>query len=64
KGTGKTVRAVELNSVADFDRAEIEALIAAAVKLAGLRLDPNAKGAVIVKAEEQQARKAKPRPRA
>src|ERR1700727_507959 len=34
QGQGKTVRYVELNSVADFDRAEIEALIADAVKLA------------------------------
>ena len=56
QGQGKTVRYVEVNSVADFDRAEIEALIAAAVKLAKLRLDPNAKGAVIIKAEEQKQR--------
>src|SRR5580658_8080485 len=32
KGQGKTVRYAELNAVADFDRAEIEALIADAVK--------------------------------
>src|SRR5215469_13013542 len=56
QGQGKTVRYVELNSVADFDRAEIEALIAEAVKLAKLRLDPRAKGAVIIKAEEQKRR--------
>jgi hypothetical protein len=56
KGQGKTVRYVALNSIADFDRAEIEALIAAAVKLAKLRLDPDSKGAVIVKAEEQKQR--------
>ena len=56
QGQGKTVRYVALNSVADFNRAEIEALIAGAVKLAKLRLDPNAKGAVIVKAEEQKKR--------
>ena len=56
QGQGKTVRHVELNSVADFDRAEIESLIADAVKLAKLRLDPNAKGAVIIKAEEQKQR--------
>jgi hypothetical protein len=55
-GQGKTVRYVELNSVADFDRVEIEALIAAAVKLANLRLDPNAKGAVVIKAEAQKQR--------
>jgi hypothetical protein len=56
QGHGKTVRYAELNSVADFDRAEIESLIAGAVKLAKLRLDPNAKGAVIIKAEAQKRR--------
>ena len=56
QGQGKTVRYVELNSVAEFDGAEIERLIAGAVKLAKLRLDPNAKGAVIIKAEEQKQR--------
>jgi hypothetical protein len=70
KGTGKTARYVELNAVADFDRPEIEALIADAVKLAKLRLDPNAKAAVIIKAEEQKQRArratkaARPAPRA
>jgi hypothetical protein len=56
QGQGKMVRHVELNSVADFDRAEIESLIADAVKLAKLRLDPTAKGAVIIKAEAQKQR--------
>ena len=56
QGQGKTVRYVELNSVADFDRAEIESLIADAVKLAKLSLDPNTKGAVIIKADEQKQR--------
>jgi hypothetical protein len=56
QGRGKTVRHVVLNSVADFDRAEIEGLMAAAVKLAKLRFDPSAKGAVIIKAEAQKAR--------
>lgn len=56
QGQGKTVRYVELNSVADLDRAEIELLIANAVKLAQLRLDPNAKGTMIIKAEEQKQR--------
>ncbi len=56
QGQGKTVRYVELNSVADFDRAEIEVLIAAAVKLAKLRLDPDAKGGMIIKAEAQKQR--------
>jgi len=56
QGSGKTVRHVVLNAVADFDRAEIEALMAAALKLAKVRLDPGAKGAVILKAEEQKQR--------
>jgi hypothetical protein len=56
QGSGKTVRHVELKSVADFDRAEVEALMAAALKLAKLRLDPGAKGSVIIKAESQKQR--------
>ena len=55
------VRHVVLNSVADFDRAEIDALMTAALKLAKLRLDASAKGSVIIKAEaqKQRARRAK-----
>jgi hypothetical protein len=60
QGPGKTARYVVLNAVADFDRAEIEQLIAAAVKLDKLRLDPKAKGAVIIKAEEQKQRARRP----
>jgi hypothetical protein len=56
QGSGKSVRYVELHAVADFDRAEIQALIAAAVKLAKPPLDASAKGAVIIKAEEQKQR--------
>ena len=56
QGHGKTVRHVVLNRVADFDRAEIQAFIAAAVKLAKLRLDASAKGSVIIKAEAQKQR--------
>jgi hypothetical protein len=56
EGRGKTVRHVVLNTIADFDRAEIEALMAAALKLAKVRLDAGAKGAVIIKAEEQKQR--------
>jgi hypothetical protein len=44
QGRGKTVRHVVLNAVADFDRAEIAVLMAAALKLAKLRLDAGAKG--------------------
>ena len=61
QGRGKTVRHVMLNAVADFDRAEIEVLMAAALKLAKLRLDASAKGSVIIRAEaqKQRARRAK-----
>ncbi len=55
------VRHVVLNAAADFDRAEIEVLMAAALKLAKVRLDAGAKGSVIIKAEaqKQRARRAK-----
>jgi len=56
RGSGKTVRHVVLNSVADFDRAEIQALMAAALKLAKLRLDASAKSSVIIRAEAQKQR--------
>jgi hypothetical protein len=60
QGSAKTVRYVELKTVADFDRAEIQALMASALKLAKVSLDPSAKGSVIIKAEaqKQRARKA------
>ncbi|MBI3820837.1 MAG: hypothetical protein HY286_19270 [Planctomycetes bacterium] len=50
------VRYVVLNTVADFDRAEIEVLMAAALKLAKVRLDASAKGSVIIRAEAQKQR--------
>ncbi|MCY2960286.1 MAG: hypothetical protein NTY35_08970 [Planctomycetota bacterium] len=56
QGRGKTVRHVVLNSVTDFDRAEIEVLMAATLKLAQVRLDASSKGAVILKAEAQKQR--------
>jgi hypothetical protein len=56
QGRGKTVRYVVLNEVADFDRAELQVLMAAALKLTKLRLDASAKGSVIIKAEEQKQR--------
>ncbi len=55
-GSGKLARYVTMNAVTDFDRAEIEVLIAGALKLAKLRLDPSAKGSMIVRAEEQKQR--------
>jgi hypothetical protein len=61
QGRGKTVRHVELITVADLDRAEIEGLIAAAVRIANVRLDARAKGSVVIKAaaQKQRARRAK-----
>jgi hypothetical protein len=56
QGRGKTVRHVVLTAVADFDRAEIEVLMAAALKLAKVRLDASAKGSVIIRAEAQKQR--------
>lgn len=56
QGSGKTVRHVVLGSAADIGRAEIETLIVAALQLAKVRLDPNAKSAVIIKAEAQAQR--------
>ncbi len=56
QGRGKTVRHVVLKTVADLDRAEIAALMAAALKLAKVRLDARAKGSVIIRAEEQKQR--------
>jgi len=56
QGRGKTVRHVVLNRVADFDRAEIQAFMAAALKLAKLSLDASAKSSVIIKAEAQKQR--------
>ena len=55
QGRGK-VRHVVLNAVADLDRAEIEVLMVAALKLAKPRLDASAKGSVIIKAEAQKQR--------
>ena len=56
QGRGPGVRHIVINSIADFDRAEIEGLMAAALELANLGLEPNAKGAVIIKAEAQKTR--------
>jgi hypothetical protein len=58
QGSGKGVRHVVLNTVADFDRPEIEVLMAAALKLAKVRLEASAKGSVIIRAEAQKQRAA------
>lgn len=63
QGRGKMVRHVVLNALADLDRTEIEVLMAAASKLAKLRLDSSAKGSVIIKADAQKQRAARRKPR-
>lgn len=50
------MRHVVLHSVADFDRAEIEVLMAATLKLAKLQPDPSAKDSVVIRAEAQKQR--------
>jgi hypothetical protein len=59
-GPAKGAQQVALGSAADLDRPEIDALIAAAVRLAKVRLDARAEGAVIlrVEAQKQRARRA------
>ena len=59
QGRGMGVRHVVLNSAADLDRAEIQVLMAAALKLAKLRLDASAKGSVIIRAAAQKQRAAR-----
>lgn len=59
QGRGKTVRHIVLNSVADLDRPEIEALVAAALKHAKVRLEAGAKGSLILKAEAQKKLRAR-----
>lgn len=56
RGSGNTVRHVVLQAAADCDRAEIEALMAAALKLANVRPDAKAKGSIVIRAEAQKAR--------
>jgi hypothetical protein len=63
QGRGKLVRHVELQTAADFDRPELQALLAAALKLANLRPLAGAKSALILKADSQRQRaKAAKRP--
>lgn len=57
QGRGTMVRHVVMHSLADFERPEIEALLAAALTLAKVRLDASAKGAVVLKVEAQKQRK-------
>ncbi|MEZ5965910.1 MAG: hypothetical protein R3F56_18890 [Planctomycetota bacterium] len=56
RGTGKMVRYVPMDKAADFDRAEIEALMVAALGLAKLRPAAGGERALIIKADEQRKR--------
>lgn len=56
QGRGKTVRHVALKSPAEFDRPEVEALIAAALKLAKVRIVAGSKSSVFSNAEAQRQR--------
>ncbi len=56
QGRTKTVRFVAVGAAADLARPEVEALMAAALTLAGVRVDPGANGALILKAESQKQR--------
>jgi hypothetical protein len=56
QGRAKTVRYVVMSAAKDLDHPEIEALMAAALKLAKVRLDAGATGAMVIKAEEQKQR--------
>ena len=65
RGSGKTVRHLVLETAEEFDRPEVQALIAAALGLAKVRLDPAAKGSLVLRADSQAARArrtAKPKP--
>jgi hypothetical protein len=59
QGGGKEVRFVEMTAVADYDRPEIEALVAAALKLGRIDLDAGGKHVTVIKAEAQKKRAAR-----
>lgn len=56
QGRGTLVRHVVIHAASDLDRVEIEALMAAALKLAKVRPDARAKGSVIIQAGAQKER--------
>ena len=58
QGSGKLVRYVELKSAADLERAEIETLIAAALKLSNVQPNAKAQRSLILKADSQKKRAA------
>jgi hypothetical protein len=56
RGRGDGVRHLVLRHADDLDQPAVEALLAAALALANVRVDLNAEGAVIIRAEAQQKR--------
>ena len=56
QGRGRSMRYLVLESLADYDRPEIEVLMSAALHIAKVQLDANSEGAVILKVEAQQQR--------
>lgn len=56
QGQAKTVRFVVMNSAAEFDRPELEALMRAALSLAKVRVRPGVEGETLLRAESQKQR--------
>lgn len=57
RGRGDGVRHLDLAAATDLDRPELEALLAAALALAGVRPDPTTSGKLLSRVESQQARR-------
>ncbi len=55
RGRGTTMRFIELRSAAEFERKDVQALVTAACRLAGLRLDARVKGPVVFKMPARKA---------
>lgn len=56
QGSGKTVRYVEVAAASDLERAEVEALFVAALKLAKPRVGDGAEGSIVFKVDSQKQR--------
>lgn len=56
QGRGKTVRHVVLEAASDFDRADVQALITAALALSNVHVGASAPSTAVFKAEEQKQR--------
>lgn len=56
KGSGKTVRYLEVGAASDLERAEVEVLFVAALKLAKPRVGDRAEGSIVFKVDSQKQR--------